>query len=239
MSVVRGMPIAPAAAIRLPRERNDAAASAVEAASPQQVFEAAHAAGRSEGIEQGRKEGWRQGHEEGLAAGRQEAARELELRTTEAVAQAVATLHEQQARLAGIADRLAAMHDRVFDAAEDDLIALAYEMVTRMVAGVAVQPDAVCAALQSALARASRQPRVLLCVHPEDAALLDVHGLRAGVDQVVAWRADEQVALGGCLLESPAGALDLRLETLLADCRATLLRARGERAPAPPGAPPP
>lgn len=228
MSVVRGIPVAPTA-LRLRRERLDPGEATPESVSPQQVFETARAAGRSEGVAQGRQEGWQRGYEEGLAEARLEAARELDARTAEAVQRATVTLREERARLAEIAGRVAALHDEVLHAAEDELVALAYEAITRLVAGVAVQPDAVRATLQSALARAFTRPRVLLRVHPEDAALLDACGLHGHAEQVVAWRADDEVALAGCVVESPGGALDLRLDVLLADCRATLLRVREDR----------
>ena len=41
------------------------------------------------------------------------------------------------------------------------------------------------------------------------------------------------MALGGCLIDSPVGRLDLRLETLLDQLRATLLAVRAARAGGP------
>lgn len=226
MSVLRGVPVA-AAALRL--QRGCLIPPAQQAPSPQEVLDAARAAAHAEGFGQGRQAGWQQGHDEGLVAGRAEAAREAQARAAAAEAQATAALREQQDRLAELGGRLAAAHAEVLAAAEDDLVALAYETLARLLPRHAFEPQAVRATLQAALARAAGKPRVLLRLHPEDARLLDAGGLQGEAGQVLAWCADAQVALGGCVVETADGALDLRLESLLADCRAALLRAREER----------
>jgi flagellar assembly protein FliH len=41
--------------------------------------------------------------------------------------------------------------------------------------------------------------------------------------------ADDRVELGGCLLETPSGTLDSRLEVQLANLRRTLLEARSRQ----------
>ena len=70
---------------------------------------------------------------------------------------------------------------------------------------------------------------MLVKVAPEDFELLNARrrellegGNASGVELV----ADEQVKLGGCVLEGASGNLDARLETQLQRLRDTLLRAR-------------
>lgn len=225
--VVRGMAVA-AAPLRLRRE--PATVPTQSAPSIEDSFSRARDEGRSQGMAEGRAEGWSTGYEEGLQAGRSEAARETESRVAEAVRAATASLHARQERLSAVVAELADTHRQVASSAEDDLVALCFETLVRIVGRAAVTPEAVRDIVQRAIFAMHRQPRILLRVHPEDAALLDacapsqeVHG------PVLAWRADAEVESGGCIVEGAAGALDLRLDTMLADCRTALLHARERR----------
>lgn len=226
-SVIRGLPVdGPALILRRTSagERPDDAGAQAE-----RVYREAASAGFAEGVRQGRQEGTTSGYEEGARAGREEAQRQAMEETARAVTAATATLDEERSRLVAIADGWEAMRREVSSLAEDDMVALCYEVVCRVVGDRALLPEAVHAALLHATAAACDEPRVLLRVHPQDAALLDRLGVTAAAGQSVAWRSDTAVRLGGCILECPSGGLDARLETLLSGCKAALLTARDAR----------
>jgi len=227
-SVLRGLPVVPAT-IRLRREPDSVPTPAAEP-SMADLFQRAREEGRAQGLEEGRADGFSSGHREGLQAGRTEAAREAAARTREAVSAATEALHAERMRLSAVLTSLVDGHAQLAAAAEDDLVALCFETVVRVTGATALAPETVRDAAQRATAALQRQPRILLRLHAQDAALLDACSpAPAAHGPAIAWRADDEVALGGCLVESPAGVLDLRLETLLADCRAALLRAREQR----------
>lgn len=227
-AVIRGMPV-DAAPLRL--RRGAAVADQEEAGAREElVYREAANAGFAEGVRQGRQEGSAAGYDEGVRSGREEAQRHAGDEAARAVSAATAALVEERTRLAAIACSWDGLSRQMSSLAEDDLLALCYEVVCRIVGDVAVHPDSVRAALVQATAAARDESRVLLRVHPADAVLLEHAGLRGAPGQSIAWRADPAVALGGCILESPSGGLDARLETLLAGCKAALLTARDARA---------
>jgi flagellar assembly protein FliH len=94
--------------------------------------------------------------------------------------------------------------------------------------------EGVTAAVREVVRRARERSRLTLRVSPSDYALIREHlatvleGLEAGQVEVVS---DERVHLGGCLLETPSGSLDGRLEVQLESLRRTLLAAQSEEAP--------
>ncbi|MCE3270990.1 MAG: flagellar assembly protein FliH [Ramlibacter sp.] len=227
-AVIRGMPV-DAAPLRLRRgasvmDQEDAAARA------ELVYREAASAGFAEGVRQGRQEGAAAGYDEGVRNGHEEAQRHAGEEAARAVTAATAALVEERTRLAAIASSWDAMSREMASLAEDDLLALCYEVICRIVGDVAVHPVNVRAALVQATAAARDEASLLLRVHPADAVLLDQAGMDGAPGQSIAWRADPAVALGGCILESPSGSLDARLETLLAGCKAALLTARDARA---------
>ena len=226
--VLRGMAVA-AAPLRLRREPVSTV-PVPPASSIDDELARAREQALSQGIREGHAEGWSAGYGEGMEAGRAEAAREAELRAADAVRVATASLQDQQARLSAVLAALGSAHGQVLSSAEDDLVALCFETLVRIVGRAAVTPEVVRAVVQRATATMQRQPRILLRLHADDAALLDACAPSPeATTPVVAWCADDEVAWGGCIVESPAGTLDLRLETLVAGCRTALLHAREQR----------
>jgi flagellar assembly protein FliH len=90
--------------------------------------------------------------------------------------------------------------------------------------------EAVVGAVALALGKAKPAAELTLRVNPADVSLLETQ--RAALTAVTAASAlhllaDAQVALGGCLIESPTGTLDARLELQLQGLFETLRTARG------------
>lgn len=198
--------------------------------------EQGRAQGHEEGYEEGHAQGLRSGFEEGLRQGREQARAQLE----EAVAQAceaarreaVESLAQRERALAALIAALDAQAAAVQAAAQDDLAALCFEVLCRVVGQALLTPEGVRAqALQAlAQAQAGRGAPVTLRLHPVDVQQLEA-ALHAP-DREPAWprhlalQADADIGPGGCRVENGATALDARLDTVLAQCRQALLEAR-------------
>jgi flagellar assembly protein FliH len=209
--------------LRLGRARAGVAASpAAQALLDESSAEEELRQARVAALRQAHEEGLRSGRAEGLREGRAQAAEELRQAVQRAVAEAGLRSQEEHERLHAIAQHARAAVADLLWAAQDEIVALCYETLCRTVAVAAVQPDAVRAQLAHLMA-SHGGPDVVLHVHPEDAELLqDGPPARAALPVV----ADADVAMGGCILKTPAGALDARLDSMLEACKAALLAAR-------------
>jgi flagellar assembly protein FliH len=155
------------------------------------------------------------GHEEGLALGKEEARREAE-RRHDAVAQTLAAVAERAEQEIG--------------GAEDAVVGIAFEAICKILARDAVDRKAVRAMVQRVLSRAAQEEGVVVRLHPGDCAALRNGGKglfpgrngRVKVELV----ADEEVSLGGCIVETSGGSLDARIETQVEHLRDTLLKVR-------------
>jgi flagellar assembly protein FliH len=84
--------------------------------------------------------------------------------------------------------------------------------------------------VQQVLSRATQEEGVVVRLHPGDCAALRNGGKglfpgkngRGKVELV----ADEEVSLGGCILETSGGSLDARIETQIERLRDSLLKVR-------------
>ncbi|HJY75112.1 MAG TPA: FliH/SctL family protein [Burkholderiales bacterium] len=111
-----------------------------------------------------------------------------------------------------------------------------YEAVCKLLGQVFASREGVIAAVREVVRGARERSRLTVRVSPSDYATIRAHldkvleGLEAGAAEVVA---DERVELGGCLLETPSGSLDGRLEVQLANLRLALLAAHADGKQAP------
>ena len=207
--------------IASPPDEPQAAARAEEAALRQRFEEAERA---------GHEQGALAGYEAGLRKGQAAAAAQAEAATEKAVAQATEALRDQHAKLCSLAQALERSAHEALVAAEDDMVALCFETICRVVGKAAAQPDLVREHLRSLAMATADGGRVALHVHPEDAARLAKLEESEGPAGSIAWIADPEVRLGGCLVRARGGGLDARLETSLSACQQTLLAIRLQRA---------
>jgi flagellar assembly protein FliH len=191
------------------------------------------AQGREEGLQQGLQEGRRQGHAEGLeqgraegleqgrAAGREEAAREEAL-----LRQALA---ERVQRLDALLAAVPAQVEARLAQGEPEMMALCFEALVQVLGHAGAEGAR--AMVRQALAQAGARGNVTVRVHPRDfAAMHDGSPPLAPSDGTLQWVADERVQLGGCVIASPEGGLDARLETQLTRLAALLTGAVAEGA---------
>ena len=115
------------------------------------------------------------------------------------------------------------------EAIADEAVEIVFTAVVRILGQAFEHREAVVAAVQQAIRSSRERRRLVVRVAPRDLALINNYrsavfeGATTSELEVVA---DEQVKLGGCVLEGASGDLDARLETQLERLRETLLRSR-------------
>jgi flagellar assembly protein FliH len=108
-------------------------------------------------------------------------------------------------------------------------IEIVLQAIVRIVGNVAADPEGGAMIVREVIKEAKDRSRLLVRVRPADFAFLAQHGekllegLNAGKVEFVA---DDRVALGGCILETPIGDLDGRLESQLTSLTSVLRSAR-------------
>lgn len=188
-------------------------AVATSAATPALTYEEyEHRLG--EKLEQMKQAAIEQGHAEGLQAAqdkvRAEYAAELEgLRT---LIQSARSTFDQQ-----------------LDGVTEIAAEIVFEAVAKIIGNTCAEQQGVVAVVREVVRHAKDRSRLVIRVNPRDLAILNAcitdmaSGMSADNVDVVA---DDRVDMGGCLLETPAGNLDGRLEIQLQQLRDTLVNAR-------------
>lgn len=197
-----------------------------------------------EGRRLGYEEGFAQGLAEGLAQGAEEAkqvarraAHEAERDRLVKNERLVQELKQEaqaafDARLAQLNKLIAALSPQIdarVQAAEDDILALCFEVVHRMLGENALRPEVLQAQLKQATDAMRNRRLVAIHLHPDDLAVLEKAGTApatGGDRDGVQWIASNEVELGGCIVQSPEGGLDARFETQLQALRELLQRGR-------------
>lgn len=164
--------------------------------------------------------GRRDGFEEGRALGLQQAVREFESEH----AAALARLDDTRDRMRILLGQAAEQIDVRLKAAEEDMVALAHDMVCRVLGHAAASREALHAMLSELIAQRRSGIAFAAHVHPDDFSLLAAAG-----EERVRWVSDPDVKVGGIILRSADGSLDARLETQLHALAQALLRVRRTR----------
>lgn len=122
--------------------------------------------------------------------------------------------------------------------AEEDIVALAFEVICRVMGDEAATPEGLAGMIKAAAKNWHGRLPLEIHLHPDDLEMLQVQfkvteqlaAERLGLDGLeLRWVADSKVVMGGCLLQSSEGALDARLELQTELLRNSLLRTRAER----------
>ena len=209
-------------------------------------FEKGLEEGRRQGFEEGREKGFEAGRkaglEEGIAQGR-ELGRELGLgevkksaeRDQEAIRSRLQRLDQM---LEGLPEQLESHRESRLRSAEDDLLAICYTAICKVIGDKLVQRDGVLHAVRHAVEQCCGSGShsmlsgvMALHVNPKDLIILQsdpefAEWFRQNGATSVPWVTDEQVDPGGCLVRSSQGSLDARMETQLLALREVLLRER-------------
>src|SRR3954447_12177150 len=142
---------------------------------------------------------------EGFAAGRADAVAALEPALA-ALTQAVADVHSQQAEAASQLERRA--------------VELGLALARKIVAGaLEVEPERVLEAVTGALRGIVERERVIVLVNPDDLEIVReaMDNLKASLGGIehCEVQAERRVGRGGCIVRTPVGDVDARVETKL------------------------
>lgn len=160
--------------------------------------------------ELGRQRGLREGRQLGIDEAKNELAKEISQfqAITAQLGEAIATGVHNQEELA---------------------ISIAFEAICKILGESAAKASMIEALVRQTAKQIVQSEKLLIRLHPADLDLLQQTG---AVDMtlkdvgIVSWRADKQITIGGCIVESSLGGLDARLETQLKRLCSTLLEAR-------------
>ncbi|WP_418124741.1 FliH/SctL family protein [Variovorax sp. 160MFSha2.1] len=201
------------------------------------IEEEARQRGYEEGFAKGSIEGRARGDEEArqrAAQAAEKASREFEdhaQRLTRELKQEALAGYQARVRvLDGLIAALPPAIEARLAAAEDDMLALCFEVVCRVLGESVIRPEALRAQLAKAMQELRGRKLAAIHMHPEDLALLQQESQELSCEPSaggsVQWIASTDVELGGCILQSPEGGLDARFETQLNALRESLLQTR-------------
>jgi flagellar assembly protein FliH len=155
-----------------------------------------------------------EGHAEGLAQGRRDGEAEF------------------AERLRLVDELFVSARDAIeknLDGMADTAVDITFEAITRILGDRFIDKAGTEAAVREVIRQSKERSKLVVRVAPADFEALStrrtelVDGLNVGQVELVA---DDLVELGGCVLETPSGSLDGRLEIQLQRLRDTLLNAR-------------
>lgn len=149
------------------------------------------------------------GLELGRAAAEQEVAEQLAARSERITAVLNAVQQERRAAL---------------EQHEDMLVEIVFAAVCRLLGAAAASRSAVASMVHSLTAQEREPGQVRVRLHPQDLATLEAPG--GLLDARLSLLPDPSIELGGCLIDSPRGTLDARLELQLERLREELLAVR-------------
>lgn len=214
------------------RSTERVAGESIEPKSELATYEAGWEAGQRDGAVLGREEGYRagfesgreEGYQQGLKEGRADGLQEAYAMATQATEERLRQFDQLLSSLPG--EMLKRLHQ-----SEDEMAALCFEVICRIVGAAVTDPQSAQEVVRNAVQQVSAR---LIAIHVHPATLDYLKGdvdlnawlARQSFQQgaSVEWVADETVELGGCLLRSPLGSLDARLETQLAAVRDVISR---------------
>lgn len=171
-----------------------------------QRFEPELIEARAHAVEDGRERGLVEGRESGAA--------------------------EYEDKLVNLAELIASARkalDGAIEGVSDIAVEIVYEAVAKIIGTRMTDRAVVVSSVREVIQKAKERSRLVARVAPQDFELINgdrarlIEGLNIGEFDIVA---DDRVRLGGCLLETPAGNLDGRLEIQLGQLRDVLLSAR-------------
>lgn len=164
-----------------------------------------------------RSEAMEQGYADGLQTGRDAAAGEYA---------------DRLAQLARLLDGARSGFEQDVEGLVDIGAEVVFEAVARIMGREYANRDGIVAVVREVIRHAKDRSRLVVRVSPSDHAELNAarqHLTEGWNAQQVEIVADDRVELGGCLLETPGGNLDGRLEVQLQQLRDALVNARLRR----------
>ena len=154
-------------------------------------------------LEQHLQSAYQQGVQDGQTAARQELAGQVDA---------------MGARLARTIEELSGLRQRFRHEAEEEVVALAIAIARRVLhREITLAPDALLGLVKAALEKIELREVHRVRVRPEDAQLVQEHLEKIGVPRRVEVVPDMTLERGSAILDSTRGALDVSVETQLAE----------------------
>jgi len=174
--------------------------------------------------EEARRLGFQQGRAEGLQRAQQEAIVELDTRRAQMQAEFETVMQDRMQRLQALQTALEAERQDVLLSAEDELVIFVNDIVCRILAHKAIDPEVLRHMAAGLVRQAALAGAVQAHVHPDDFAALGEFA-----EETWNWQADPTVQVGGMRLRTSELSVDARLETQLAELRQRLAAGRESR----------
>jgi flagellar assembly protein FliH len=196
-------------------------------ASPDLSLEELRALAYREGYAKGMQEGHAAGKQAGFDIGVMEG-RESGMRSAQADVQAAS--EQKSARFEQLIRAISEETVQRMYMLEEEMVSVVYGAVCRIVGQVAASEEGVKQTILQAVSELRSRPMVSIRISSDDFAWLQTDNqFSALLAQLngggsVRLLADESVKLGGCIIDSPEGSLDARLDTQLKKICATLLQ---------------
>jgi flagellar assembly protein FliH len=139
-------------------------------------------------------------------------------------AEAVAALQPALAALAAAAEGVEAQRTEIAEALERRAVELGLALAAKVLAGaVEVEPERVVESVRGALRGIVERERIIVLVNPEDLEIVreaidDLRRSLGGIDHCEV-QAERRVGRGGCIVRTPVGDVDARVETKLERAR--------------------
>lgn len=199
---------------------------------------------------EGHQEGYEAGKQDAMEAARLEMEKALEAQLQQRLALALEDVKrrvqadlsliekdmaERLQRVSALGEQLAVALEKQLSLGEDEMLALVFDVTCRVLGENALQAQGLRNYVEQSMKSWRGQAALSIHLHPEDLKLLRAHPeheqwagqLPLGtLTSHVKWVPDSDVQMGGCLLRSSEGALDLRLETQLRQFKELLSRTR-------------
>ncbi|ODB85637.1 hypothetical protein A3194_12445 [Candidatus Thiodiazotropha endoloripes] len=99
--------------------------------------------------------------------------------------------------------------------AEDDIAEVVVSAVTKVLGDVLIEPEYVIAAIKQSIKQLTSKQNITICLSPSDKQLLDSIPediLDKQIGSRVQIVEDERIETGGCIIHTPTGGLDARLD---------------------------
>lgn len=172
----------------------------------------AQEAGFAEGIEQGRKEGFKQGFSSGTAA------------AEKAADEKMVNLFEEKSRdIEKLLSTISSAINHSMHSLEQSSANIAFEALIKIIGHADHYQDIARRAVEQVLSQIRTGTKVKVKLHSSDMQLIQVF---SAFPPDIAFVADDSLSIGGCVVESPFGAIDASLETQLKALRTILDSAR-------------
>ncbi len=177
-------------------------------------------------------------YDEGLQQARAQAEDELKLEIQTLTQNTHRSLNAKIEALEKIALQLPATTAYKLAEIEDDMVALCFASICKVVGENLVSAEGLTALVAHQVQEFVSAP-VQVHVHPDDWRMIEEQRMmdeanqsrsmtHLGLSERVTWIADSRVVLGGAVIRSSEASLDARLETQLAALKSALIRARKE-----------